>query len=182
MADVDTPEEVAKQFNDVYRILRAQNLALVKSAGKQPKKQYGKAAGLILLFILLACSIAQGAIPWRWDIGGTDTWDNFMRIFFMNKKQKEILEKIISDKTSGSSEILTNLNKFLLSNAKEKKLITESISAVSTKLSHFAIIENYINELNILLTSANYEQLTEYLRNFEDDEKLIIKKIFTKYL
>jgi len=96
----------------------------------------------------------------------------------MNKKQKEILEKIISDKTSGSSEILTNLNKFLLSNIKDKGLITKSISTVSTKLSHFAIIDNYINELNILLTSANYEHLTEYLRNFEDDEKLIIKQIF----
>lgn len=98
----------------------------------------------------------------------------------MNKKQKEILEKIISDKTSGSSEILTNLNKFLLSNIKDKGLITESISAVSTKLLHFAIIENYINELNILLASANYERVNKYLRNIEDDEKLIIKEIFTK--
>ena len=97
----------------------------------------------------------------------------------MNKKQKEILEKIISDKTSGSSEILTNLNKFLLSNIKDKGLITESISAVSTKLLHFAIIENYINELNILLASENYERLTDYLRNFEGDEKVIIKEIFT---
>ena len=97
----------------------------------------------------------------------------------MNKKQKEILNKILSDKTSGSSEILTILNKFLLSNNKDKGLITESISTVNKKLSHFAIIENYINGLNILLTSANYEQLTEYLRKFEDDEKLVIKEIFT---
>ena len=97
----------------------------------------------------------------------------------MNKKRKEILNKILSDKTSGSSEILTNLNKFLLSNINNKGLITESISAVSTELSHFAIIDNYINELNILLTSANYEKLTEYLRKFEDDEKLVIKEIFT---
>ena len=98
----------------------------------------------------------------------------------MNKKQKEILEKIISDKTSGSSEILTNLNKFLLSNIIDKGLITESISAVRTKLSHFSIIENYINELNILLASDNYERLTEYLRNIEDGERLIIKEIFAK--
>ncbi len=98
----------------------------------------------------------------------------------MNKKQKEILEKIVSDKTSGSSEILTNLNKFLLLNIKDKGLITESITEVSTKLSHFAVIENYFNELNILLASGNYERLTEYLRNIEADEKIIIKMIFTK--
>ncbi len=98
----------------------------------------------------------------------------------MNKKQKEILNKIISDKTSGSSEILTKLNKFLLSNIKEKRLIIESLSVVSTKLSHFAIIKNYINELNILLASANYERVNKYLRNIENDEKLIIKEIFTK--
>ncbi len=98
----------------------------------------------------------------------------------MNKKQKEILNNVLSDKTSGSTEILTNINKFLLSNIKDKGLITESISAVSTKLLHFAIIENYINELNILLASANYERVNKYLRNIEDDEKLIIKEIFTK--
>jgi len=98
----------------------------------------------------------------------------------MNKKQKEILAKIISDKTSGSSEILTNLNKFLLSNIKDKGLITESISAVSPKLPHFAIIGNYINELNLLLASAKFESVTEYLRNFKDDDKLIINKIFAK--
>ena len=98
----------------------------------------------------------------------------------MNKKQKEILNKIISDKTSGSSEILTNLNKFLLSSIKDKRLITESISTVSTRLSHFAIIDNYINELNRLLTAVDNERLIKYLRSIEDDEKLIINEIFTK--
>ena len=98
----------------------------------------------------------------------------------MNKKQKEILNNVLSDKTSGSTEILTNINKFLLSNIKDKGLITESISAVSTKLSHFAVIKNYVNKLKLILASANYEFFTEYLRSTEEEEKLIIKKIFTK--
>ena len=98
----------------------------------------------------------------------------------MNKKQKEILDKIIYDKTSGSAEILTKLNKFLLSNIKEKKLIIESLSAVSIKLSHFAVINNYTNELKLILASANYERLTEYLRNNEDEVKLKIEQIFNK--
>jgi len=98
----------------------------------------------------------------------------------MKKKQKEILDKIISDRTSGSSEILTKLNKFLLSNIKEKGLIIESLSAVSIKLSHFAVIINYIDELNMLLASDSYERFTEYLRNNEEEGKLIIKEVFTK--
>jgi len=98
----------------------------------------------------------------------------------MNKKQNKILDRIISDRTSGSSEILTKLNKFLLSNIKEKELIIESLSAASTKLSHFAVIQNYINELNLLLSIDRYERFTEYLRNSEDEEKLKFKEIFSK--
>jgi len=80
----------------------------------------------------------------------------------MNKKQNKILDRIISDRTSGSSEILTKINKFLLSNIKEKELIIESLSAASTELSHFAIIQNYINELNLLLSTDRYARFTEY--------------------
>ena len=98
----------------------------------------------------------------------------------MNKKQKELLDKIISDKTSGSSEILTKLNKFLLSNIKDKSLIIESLSTAGSKLSHFAVINNYIDKLNILFASANYEHFIKYLRNYEDEEILKINRIFTK--
>jgi translation initiation factor 2B subunit (eIF-2B alpha/beta/delta family) len=98
----------------------------------------------------------------------------------MNKKQKEILEKIISDRTSGSTEILARLNKFLLSNIKDKSVIVKSLYVAGTKLSHFAVINNYIHELIILFVSANYEHFTEYLRKFEDEEKLTINKIFAK--
>lgn len=96
----------------------------------------------------------------------------------MKKRQKEILSKILSDKTSGSSEILTKFNKFLLSNITDKSLITESLSAASKKLSHFAAIKNYINDLSKLAASDNYERLIEYLRNNDEEEKLKIKEIF----
>jgi len=96
----------------------------------------------------------------------------------MKKRQKEILDRIISDKTSGSSEILTTLNKFLLSNITDKDLITESLYAAKEKLSHFAVIKNYINDLNKLEASDNYEFFIQYLRNYEEEEKLKIKKIF----
>jgi len=98
----------------------------------------------------------------------------------MNKKQKEILNKIISDRTSGSSEMLAKLNKFLLINIKDNDLIIESLSTAGSKLSHFAVINNYIDKLNILFTSANYEYFIKYLRNYENEEILKINKIFTK--
>ena len=96
----------------------------------------------------------------------------------MSKKQKEILDKIISDKTSGSSEILRKFNKFLLSNIKEKKLITESLATAKTSLSHFAVINNYIDELKLLLASSNNELIAEHLRYYEDEDKLRVDKIF----
>jgi translation initiation factor 2B subunit (eIF-2B alpha/beta/delta family) len=98
----------------------------------------------------------------------------------MNKKQKEILDKIISDKTSGSSEILGKLNKFLLSNIKEKDLLIESLSAAGAKLCHFAVINSYVSELNKLIASTEYENSIKYLRNYEDEKQLKIAKIFTK--
>jgi translation initiation factor 2B subunit (eIF-2B alpha/beta/delta family) len=98
----------------------------------------------------------------------------------MNRKQKEILDKIISDNTSGSSEILLKFNKFLLSNIKNKTLIFKSLSAAGTKLSQFAAIQNYINDLNSLLASGNKKSIIEYLRNYKQEENLIINTIFIK--
>ena len=97
----------------------------------------------------------------------------------MNKKQKEILDKILSDRHSGSSEILAKFNKFLLSNLTDKDLIIESLFSPGTKLSHFAVIKNYINELNKLFASANNELFIEFLRKYEGEEKILINKIFT---
>ncbi len=100
----------------------------------------------------------------------------------MKKKQKEILNKIISDNTSGSSEILSKLNKFLLSNIKEKELIIESLFIASTKLSHFAAIKNYVDELKMSFSSDGYERLTEYLKNCHKEEISIINSIFSKFI
>jgi translation initiation factor 2B subunit (eIF-2B alpha/beta/delta family) len=98
----------------------------------------------------------------------------------MNKKQKEILDKIISNRTSGSSEILAKLNKFLLSNLKDKAFLIESLSAAVTKLSHFAVINNYVDKLNNLLASDNNKSVFEYLRHYQYEENLIINSIFSK--
>lgn len=98
----------------------------------------------------------------------------------MDKKQNEILSRIISDKTSGSSELLLKLNKFLLSNINDKDLIIGSLSLAGSKLSHFAVIKNYLNELKKLFRSDNNKAIFEFLNNYLDEENIKIKYIFSK--
>jgi len=83
-SECDTVEEVCKIANDLYCIARAQDARIeeLESKGKDKghKGRFGKAAGLILLFILLFGSIAHGAIPWRWEYANDADWmDRFMR-------------------------------------------------------------------------------------------------------
>lgn len=89
----DTVEEVNVILNDLYRIVRAQNEVIEqmrkpkkKTEKMKTEKKTGKSSKklktvvkLIILFVLLFGSVAQGQRPWRWDIGGTDAWDRFMR-------------------------------------------------------------------------------------------------------
>jgi hypothetical protein len=82
--DCDSDGEIAKILNDLYRVARAQNAAIVKLAGKgqkKPKKpkKLGKrtlAAGLVMLLVL--CSVSQ-ALTWRWEYANDADWlDRFM--------------------------------------------------------------------------------------------------------
>ena len=85
----------------------------------------------------------------------------------MKSMQREILKNILSNKTSGSSEILSMLNTYLLSNISNRKLIQDSVLMVQSKLSHFAAINNYLNKLSGILKLKNTDLLEEYLINFK---------------
>jgi len=85
--------EVNKIIHDLYRIVREQNEAIEemrkpkkKTKKMKTEKKTGKTSKklktvvkLVILFVLLFGSVANAARPWRWDIGGTDAWDRFMR-------------------------------------------------------------------------------------------------------
>ena len=97
----------------------------------------------------------------------------------MNTKQKEKLNKILSDKTSGSQEILLKLNRFLLSIKNDRKSFINSLSIARNNLSHFAVIDNYLNKIEKII-GKNYKDMESYLLNIETSEEIKYRKIFEK--
>ena len=77
----------------------------------------------------------------------------------MNKQQIEKLNRILNDKTSGSSEILLALNRFLKAGINNRKLIDSSLTEARKKLSHFAAINNYIHNLTHLVVKNDIENI-----------------------
>ena len=100
----------------------------------------------------------------------------------MTKKQKEKFNKILNDKTSGSTEILLALNKFLITCLNNTKPIGSSLIEAKKKLSHFAAINNYINTLNKLLDRNDFSKVKYFLDNIRSIEEQKFEKIFLKLI
>jgi translation initiation factor eIF-2B subunit delta len=98
----------------------------------------------------------------------------------MTKRQTEKLNKILDDKTSGSSEILLALNNFLISGISDRKLINTSLSEAKKKLSNFAVINNYINTLNHLIIKNDIDKVKDYLNSVESLEDKKFERIYSK--
>ena len=98
----------------------------------------------------------------------------------MDKKQKEKLNKILSNNISGSSEILYFLNKFFLSIVNDKTAIKGTISLAKKRLFHFATIKNYLSDLEKLVKDGNVKKIKDYLEQSGEKEDIIAKKIFEK--
>ncbi|MGB5529303.1 MAG: hypothetical protein WBQ32_04970, partial [Ignavibacteriaceae bacterium] len=58
------------------------------------------------------------------------------------------LDKILNNKTLGSSELTALLNKYFLSIRNNHPELTKSINLANNKLGHFEVINSYLNELN----------------------------------
>jgi translation initiation factor 2B subunit (eIF-2B alpha/beta/delta family) len=98
----------------------------------------------------------------------------------MTQRQKEKLNKILKDKTSGSSEILLSLNRFLKSTISNRKLIDSSLIQAKKKLSHFAAINNYINTMNHLIIKNDYDKVKNYINSIESLEDKKFERIYSK--
>ncbi len=83
----------------------------------------------------------------------------------MNQKQRTTLNKIINDKTSGSSELFIKINKLLLDSLPDKKTLKEISREIQNKLSHFAILDNFFNDLKKILNRNNIKELEAFLKN-----------------
>ena len=83
------------------------------------------------------------------------------------------LNKILNDKTSGSTEIVLKLNEYFHSNADNFEVVNFSFKQAKEKLSHFAVINNYLNLLQNILRGKNPNNVLDFTRNFktETDKK-----------
>ena len=92
------------------------------------------------------------------------------------------LNKILNNKTSGSSELVAILNKYFLSIRNNSAQIKKSIKHAKNKLGHFEIVNFYLNELNKILGKNNKAGLGNFLETYsrKEDEKidLIFNKIY----
>jgi hypothetical protein len=84
----------------------------------------------------------------------------------MNQTQKKEVNKIISDKTSGSSELLSKINQLLLKTLPDKKIVNEIIKEFSKKLNHFTALENYFKKLKTLLDKNDTKQLENFFLSY----------------
>jgi len=96
----------------------------------------------------------------------------------MNKTKSENLNSILSNKTSGSSELVQLLNKYFKSVSKSKTKILNGIHKSKTKLGHFEAVNKYLNELKMSL--GNQETMENFLRQYSDNQKNKIEIIFNK--
>ncbi len=78
------------------------------------------------------------------------------------------LEKILANKTSGSSEILIKLNKLLRQNYGNKEFIINAVRLAQRRLSHFSAVSNYINSVSKLYNSKSPRELLKLLNSLEE--------------
>ena len=144
-SECDSAEEIQKHLNDLYRIDRAQNQAILKLLGKGHKpetgkrKTFGKAAGLIFLLVLLCCSVSQGAISWRWEYAqNADDMEKFM----LNPDFGNMSMDTITFANGGTFENSTN-NVFEINENSEDLLLTFSSNAIAATSTTGVVLMNW---------------------------------------
>ena len=103
---------------------------------------------------------------------------------YLTTQQQNKINKILSDKTSGSSEIVNKINTLFKSNRSDTNFIKESIPIFKNQLIHFAAIKNYLENVNELLNLNDQNSLSDFLSSFANEEnakyKFIFKKLYKK--
>lgn len=98
----------------------------------------------------------------------------------MNREASKKFDKILQDKTSGSSEILANLNRFFVE-IQNPEIIKESVPLIKNNLGKFSAINEYLIKLSGLIKNSNYIELDNYINKFAEIEENRIKIIFEKF-
>jgi len=95
----------------------------------------------------------------------------------LNKQQRNKLNSIITDNTSGSSELVNKINYFFNQNSDDMKLIKESASLLKKHLDHFAAVKKYLENVFTIISDGSPNKLIKFLNSYEETESEKCRKI-----
>jgi len=97
------------------------------------------------------------------------------------KQEVEIeINKILNDKTSGSSELLSNINSLLLHNCSDLSELKLIVRKLKKNLPTFTNIQNYLYKLE--KTVRKEDPVKKFLQDFNQSEKNVYDSIFRNAL
>ena len=99
---------------------------------------------------------------------------------WLNNIQRNKLNRILTDNTSGSSEIVNKINTFFRGNVHHLNIIEDSIPILKSNLSHFAAVNTYIKRINNIIKLDDQKMMSDFLISFTDVEKDKYRIIFNK--
>jgi len=94
------------------------------------------------------------------------------------KSTNNPLEKILTNNKAGSSELLLKLNKLLLKNCNDLRLLRKSLDEVKVRLGHFALIKYFVDEFSKILKTQNKTLINIYLINSIKEQTEAVAKLF----
>jgi len=98
----------------------------------------------------------------------------------MNRTKSHQLDHFLNNKTLGSSELIRQLNDYLISILNIKAEIIKTIRLAKIKLGHFESINSYLNKINIIIRKKNESELRDFLVNFPSNDNKKLEAIFDK--
>ena len=91
---------------------------------------------------------------------------------------KNTLQKILNDKTSGSSEILINLNNYFRKIINEPEEFKLAIQHAKKKLSHFSSIDNYLKSLENINSIKSQNELRDFINSFDKEHQTKYQQLY----
>jgi translation initiation factor 2B subunit (eIF-2B alpha/beta/delta family) len=95
----------------------------------------------------------------------------------LNKQQRNNLNSIIKDTTSGSSELADKINYFFIQNSNDIKLIKNAASLLKKHLDHFAAVKKYLENVFTIISDGSSNKLIKFLNSYEESESKKCEKI-----
>lgn len=98
----------------------------------------------------------------------------------MKKNTTIELNKILNNKTLGSSELESLLNSYFFSIRNDQTKLKSSVRLVRNKLGHFTTINSYLNELNKIIKNKSSPALEKFFRAYQIKKRNKAEIIFGK--